>query len=300
MVYDKDGNPLVSPSGGESKYILVGTVLDANSDSDRFVAMKELLDIGKKKMADPEAVISDSEFTHATKGAVCVLPVGHSSMYEKYPFVPLYSKNADTQAVPASVTKVMSLITGMDYLSTVKDVITITSTDPEGGSGAYFSAGDTMTIEELMLAMMLPSSNTAAKAFARVCGEKMLKSVADGTYTDAQCRTEFISQMNKKAAYIGMSDSYFDSPSGASGNIHTTANDLIRLVVEATSYPQICKVWNKKSYTIAVGGTNPRNVQLTSTVQNTAIENSYYIFGGKTGSLTSPRSAALVMVAEPK
>lgn len=295
MVYDVNGNPLVSSS------ILIGAVLDAGSDANRFKAMKQLLDIGKKKLADPNAEISDSEFTYASKGAVCALPVGSPAMYEQYQFDFLYSKNATTQSVPASTTKVMSLITGLDYVESVKEIVTIKSSDVQAGSGNYFSAGDTMTIEELMLAMMLPSSNTAAQAFGRICGEKMLKTVADGSYTDSECMTEFVSKMNAKAAYIGMTNSTFTSASGLLTTTKMTVKDMIQLIVEVCSYDQILKVWGKKSYTIAVGGTNPRNVQLSTTVTDSAIEASYYILGGKTGSLNSgTTAAALVMVAKPK
>lgn len=297
-IYDINGNPLASASTDK---ILVAALLDAGSGENRFLAMKQLLDIGKKKLANPDAVISDSEFTYANKGAVCALPVGSPAMYEQYAFDLLYSQNANTQAVPASTTKVMSLITGLDYVDSVKEVITIKSSDVQSGSGNYFSAGDMMTIEELMLAMMLPSSNTAAQAFARICGEKMLKSVADGTYTDAQCMTEFISKMNAKAAYIGMSNSTFTSASGLATTNKMTVKDMIQMIVEACSYNQILKIWNKKSYTIAVGGTNPRSVQLETTVTDASIENDYYIFGGKTGILGDGSSAAaLIMVAKSK
>jgi D-alanyl-D-alanine carboxypeptidase len=297
-VYDINGNPLTFASTDK---ILVAALLDAGSDSNRFKAMKQLLDIGKKKLADPEAVISDSEFTYASKGAVCALPVGSPAMYEQFQFDLLYSKNATTQSIPASTTKVMSLITGLDYVDNVKEIITVKSSDVQAGSGNYFSAGDTMTIEELMLAMMLPSSNTAAQAFGRICGEKMLKAVADGTYTDSQCITEFVSKMNTKAAYIGMANSTFTSASGLATTNKMTIKDMIQMIVEACTYNQILKVWNKKSYTISVGGTNPRNVQLSTTVTDSAIEASYYILGGKTGSLDSgATAAALVMVAKAK
>lgn len=299
MVFDINGNPLVTVAGGTTN-ILVGAVLDASSDANRFVAMKQLFDIAKKKIDDPAAVISDSEFTAASKGAVCLLPYGDAAMYEKFPFDFLYKKAETTQAVPASVTKVMSFVTGLDYVRNLGEVITIVSSDLEGGSGAYFSAGDTMTLQEVMLSMALPSSNTAAKAWARICGAKMLEAEGDSTYTEAECRTKFIAMMNAKAAYIGMENSTFDTPSGASSNTKSTVSDLVRLTVEACSYPQILKVWNKKSYTISVGGTNPRSVTLTTTVTNTTLENSYYIFGGKTGALTSPLAEALVMVAKPK
>lgn len=293
MIYDIDGTPQ-----GVQGQILVAAILNAGSEAGRFTAMKQILDIGKKKIGFPNATIASSEFTAATKGAVCVLPRGSAGMYEKYPFELLYSKNATVQDIPASTTKVMALITGLDYVKDIKKVITIKSSDVQTGSGNYFSAGDTMTIEELMLSMMLPSSNTAAQAFARICGAAMLEAAGDSTYTDAECKTEFVSKMNAKAAYIGMTNSTFDSPSGLSTNTKMTVKDMVQMVVEACSYPEILKVWNKKSYTIPVGGTNPRSVTLTTTVTDTSIENSYYIFGGKTGSLDSgTTAAALVMVA---
>lgn len=296
MIYDIDGNQLVAD--GASSNILIAAVLDAGSDADRFVAMKELLDIGKKKLANPSAVISDSEFTHATKGAVCVMPLVNTGMYENYSFDMLYSKAATTQAIPASVTKIMSLITGLDYLNTVKDVITIKSSDSLSGSGPTLTDGDTMTMEELMLCMALPSSNTGAQAFARICGAKMLEAAGDTTYTDSECRAEFVSKMNAKAAYIGMNNSTFENASGTSSNNKSTANDLIQMMIEACSYPEILKVWNKKTYTISIGGPNARSLTIETTVTNQAIENSYYIFGGKTGSI--PNGKALVMIAKPK
>ena len=298
MVYDGNGYVI---STAPSDYIMVAALLDAGSDANRFSAMKQLLDIGKKKLNDPSANISDDEFSYASKGAVCVLPVGSPAMYEKYTFPMLYSKAATTQSIPASTTKVMALITGLDYVESVKEVVEIKSSDVQAGSGNYFAAGDTMNIEELMLAMMLPSSNTAAQAFGRICGEKMLKSVAEGTYSDSECMTEFVAKMNTKAMYIGMTNSTFTSASGLQTTTKMTAKDMIQMMVEACSYPEILKVWNKKSYTIHVGGADPRDVTLETTVSNTAIENSYYILGGKTGSLNSgTTAAALVMVARAK
>ena len=298
MIKDINGDWLATFTG---KNILIAALLDAGSEANRFLAMKQLLDIGKKKLANSEAVIADSEFTYASKGAVAILPFGNTAMYEKYPFDLLYSKAETTQSIPASTTKVMSLVTGLDYVDSIKEVITIKSTDIQSGSGNYFAAGDTMTIEELMLAMMLPSSNTAAQAFARICGEKMLESAGDSEYTDSECVTEFISKMNAKASYIGMENSVFTSASGLSSSTKMTVKDMIQLIFEACSYPKILKVWGKKSYTISVGGTNPRSVLLETTVASQAIENDYIILGGKTGSLDSGSTAAsLVMVAQIK
>lgn len=297
MLYDKNGSPVLPIKGR----ILIAAVLGAGSGANRFTAMKELLDIGKKKLANPDAVISADEFSHASYGAVCELPSGEAGMYEKYAFDMLYAKAETTAAVPASTTKVMSLITGLDYVDNLKEVITLTSNDIQSGSGPSFTAGDTMTIEELMLSMMLPSSNTAAQAFARVCGNKMLQTVATGTYTDSECVDEFIAEMNTKAAYIGLTGSTFTTASGLLETTYMTAKDAVQMLIEACSYPEILKVWNKKSYTISVGGTNPRSVSLTTTVADQAIENDYTILGGKTGILgNGSAAAALVMVAKIK
>ncbi len=292
--YDYQGNPL--PQG---KKILIGAVLDAGSGENRFKAMKQLLDIAKKKIQLPDAEIAVSEFTFASKGAVAILPDGPPAMYERHALNLLYSKAATVQSIPASTTKVMSLITGMDFVQSVKERVSIKASDIQSGSGNVFSAGDTLTIEELMLAMTLPSSNTAAQAFARICGAKMLEAAGVTSYTDTECRTAFIAQMNGKAAYIGMTGAEFTSASGLATDNKMTITDMMQMIVEACSYPEICKVWGKKQYTIAVGGSNQRNVLLETTVTDSAIEASYTILGGKTGSLDSgATAAALVMVAE--
>jgi hypothetical protein len=274
-------------------------VLDASNATDRFIAAKQLLDIAVAKENNPEMVVPDSMFTAATKGAVIKLPVS-PAMYQNYSFDAIYSKNGDTATIPASTTKVMSLITGLDYVGNINERITIKSFDISSGSGNNLQSGDIITIRDLMFDMMLPSSNTAAKAFARVCGEKMLKMAdASATPTDQQCYDAFIAQMAVKAAEIGMNDSQFVSASGLSASNQMTANDMIRMVVEACSYPEILKIWNKKEYKISVSGTNARSVTIETSVANQTLEDYYYIFGGKTGSFDDGTNVAnaLVLVA---
>lgn len=290
-VYDINGSPLVS----FSSYKLVGAILDASSEENRFLAMKQLFDIAKEKISNPNYIPGTNDFSYATKGAVCVLPEP-MSFYEQYSLDTLYSKNADVQAVPASTTKVMALITGMPYVSSIKDRVTLVSGDIQTGSGNYFSAGDILTIEDIIFGMMLPSSNTCAMAFAHYVGAKILD---NNSASVSDCVAAFVAEMNKKASLIGCSNSSFNTPSGLSTTNFSTANDMLRIVIEAASFPEINKIWNKKTYVVNVGGTNPRTVNLTTTVQNETLENDYYIFGGKTGHLiTTPEANALVMIAE--
>jgi len=278
-------------ANGKPKY--AGAVLDASSETNRFLAMKELFTIASKKAKNPSYVPNDAEFTYATKGAVCILPQD-PSMYEGYAFDIIYAKAETTVAVPASTTKVLSLITGLPYVESIKDKVTLVSGDIESGSGNYFSAGDILTIEDIMYGMLLPSSNTCAKAFAHYCGAKILGSSSE---TVANCVTAFIAEMNKRAALIGCTGSTFTTPSGLDSNNKSTANDLLRITIDAASFPEINRIWNKKAYSMSVGGTNARTVSLETTVANATLESAFYIFGGKTGHLTGSADA-LVMIAE--
>lgn len=279
--------------------IYVGVVLDATGDSERFLAMKQLYDIAEKVSKNPSYVPSASEFTYATKGIVCRLPKHNAAMYENYPIDILYAKNADVLTAPASTTKVVALVTGMDYVKSVKDKVTLASGDIESGSGNFFNTGDVLTIEDLMLGMMLPSSNTCAKSFAHYVGSIIL---GDNSASVSDCVTAFVNAMNAKAIRLGCANHVFDTPSGLSKTNRTTAADMLKFVVDACSYPEILRVWNKKHIALSVGGTNPRTVNLDTTVANATLEADYYIFGGKTGSLeySDLTAKALVMVAEPK
>lgn len=289
-VYDIGGNVAVIRN-----YKLVGAVMDATSEINRFLAMKQLFDIARKKIADSSYIPDASEFSYATKGAVCICPED-ASMYENYSFNILFGASEAAQSIPASTTKVMALIAGLPYVTSIKEKVTLIAGDIQTGSGNYFSVGDVLTIEDLMYGMMLPSSNTCAMAFARYCGAKI---IGDESASASDCVTAFIAEMNKKAVLIGCIGSAFDSPSGLSTTNKSTVADLIKIAIEACSYPEINKIWGKKTYDISVSGSNPRTVNLTTTVTNSTLESDYYIFGGKTGHLTGSADA-LVMVAEPK
>lgn len=273
-----------------TKPIFCGAVLDAAGGDERFLAMKQLFDIAKKRMADPTYEPSATEFSYASKGAVCILP-DHPEMHQGK-VVPLWSMNGDVQAIPASSTKAISLVTGMDWVSNIKtETITIGSSDIESGSGDYYAAGDILTIEDIMLSMMLPSSNTAAKAFGHYIGKK----IAGDTATAAECKAAFTAAMNARAALVGGTHSEFDSASGLSSTNKSTANDLLKLVVDACAYPEIMRIWGKRSATAHVGGSNPRDVSLSKTC-NATLESAYRVLGWKTGNIGS--NWALVMVAE--
>ena len=282
------------------KPIFVGAVMGVSSTGNRFPAMRQLYTVAQKVLDDPTYQTSDSDLTYASEGAVCVLPNHPTGMYQKYDFDILYSKNGTTQAIPASTTKVMTLVTGLDYITNIGERVTIVSDDIQDGSSSILSIGDVVTVKDLIYAMLLNSSNTSAMAFARTAGEKILISQnGEGIYSATECLSAFVSEMAVKASDLGMTNSVFVSPSGRSESNLTTVIDMLRFTIEACSYPLIQKIWNKKSYTMAVKGENERNVDIVTTVTDAGTESLYYIFGGKTGTLSLQQtSIALVLVAE--
>ena len=182
----------------------------------------------------------------------------------------------------------MSIISGLDYISSVKEQVGIISSDIESGSGITMYAGDVMTIEDILYAMMLVSSNTCAQALGRVVGEKSLRMKGNNSPSAQECRQEFIAIMNAKAASIGMTNSVFTTPSGQEryqNNLSTTA-DLLKMVVEACSYPELLRVWGKDSYTISFGGNNARDVLLERTPFDDEFTDVYEYLGCKSGSLS--------------
>lgn len=149
----------------------VASVRNASSASDRFKEMKKTLDNAKLLLNDRGAVTQD---INAESSAVSLMPLHNPFSYEQYDIPLLFSKNADEPGHPASVTKVMSAILFLDYLHELDEKIVFKSSDLVPGSGSYFKEGDIITLKDALYCMMLPSSNQATHAVARVVGNKML------------------------------------------------------------------------------------------------------------------------------
>lgn len=121
-------------------------------------------------------------------------------------------------------------------------------------------------------------------------GTVLYEGGVDPSYTDAECRTAFMAEVNKKAASIGMSSSTFQRPAGDSGSAQTTAKDMALLTLVASCYKELSECWAKDRYTIVPRGRT--GVTVSTTVYNAMLEADYPIFGGKTGSLGGYRALA--------
>ena len=152
--------------------IIVGAIGGATSRPNRPIAMKELMD-------NVHAILNNgtaSTPTYYTMGCAAELPSGNPASFERKSLPYIYEYDADTQFVPASVTKVLTAITMLDYCDSVYDkIMALNADDLTTGSGQLLVDGDIINFEQALYLMMLPSSGATCRVVARTLGQKMLK-----------------------------------------------------------------------------------------------------------------------------
>src|SRR5690606_9883599 len=148
------------------------------------------------------------------------------------------------------------------------------------GSGNNISIGDTFSLHDAIANMLLPSSNVTATVVARTFGQLLLN---DEGSPEGNAVTRFISEINAKAAAIGMVSSHFNNPHGLPvGGQTTTSRDMSLLLFEAMNYPAILSVWGQTEYEMQITGANARTQQIASSVSMISDSD---ILGGKTGTI---------------
>lgn len=146
-------------------------IMGTSSDTNRFSAMKQLLDAVKVKLEG--GTPSSSAVSLAESACAFRVPMNSSSYKNTANLEVLYEKNADVQKPPMSTTKAMTALLALEYIKDIHQSMEIKAFDlinTSGTSGAIFTSGDVVTLEDLFYAAMLPSSNQAANAIARFAG----------------------------------------------------------------------------------------------------------------------------------
>ncbi len=191
----------------------------------------------------------------------------------------LYSKNADAQRAPASLTKVMTVMLAIEAYNAgqveLNDIVTISNTAyadiSSDGSTAGLLAGEQIEFHDLLYCAMLASANEACNALAEyISGD----------------RDSFVELMNQRAQELGCKNTHFTNTHGMPDDNHySTAYDLYLITANALSYPLFNEIVSAASYTVpATNLSEPR--ELTSTNFLIRPESRYYYeyaSGVKTG-----------------
>ncbi|MGM0301267.1 hypothetical protein IGI66_000859 [Enterococcus sp. AZ048] len=171
---------LVKDKEGE---LYLASVMGASGDTgktDCYEAMKVLVDTAKKKKSDPD--YAPLETYKAKSGSVIVLPRGNPHFYTLCPPESLYEINENQKIPPASMTKMINALIVLDNVHNLNETFQIKAFDISGGSGPRLYEGDVISFWDALHFLFLPSSNTIAKAFSRIVGEKIIQ--ARGGYLE--------------------------------------------------------------------------------------------------------------------
>ena len=127
----------------------------------------------------------------------------------------VYEKNADQIRPPASMTKMMTCILGLENLSPEEKIKISQNAANTEDSFLYLQENEALTAHDLLRGMMLVSDNGGAVAVA----EAVSGNVAN-----------FAKLMNDKAKEIGCEHTNFENPNGLPNDYHvSTARDMAKI-----------------------------------------------------------------------
>ena len=188
------------------------------------------------------------------------------------------------------MTKVMALLVAAEQVDNLEDTVTLTSDiiDPlveEDASRAGFEAGETVTVQDLLYGMALPSGADATEALAiYLAGDE----------------SAFVELMNDKVAELGLKHTHFTNASGLHDEDHySTPEDIAMLMAYAMENPLCSEIMGTYQYTTSQTEQHPEGIPLTSTMYSRIYGNEapgVLVKGGKTG-FTNEAGSCLVSYA---
>lgn len=202
----------------------------------------------------------------------------------------IWEKNIHTKLDPASMTKLLTALIVVENVKLDKKV-TVTSGAYMPETNIDLVAGEVITVENLLYALLLHSANDAANALAiEVAGSV----------------DKFAVMMNEKAKALGCKNSNFVNPSGWQNSKHySTAYDMALITKAALANKTVRKISGTAEYKIpATNKSGERKVVnyngflkgLDTKFGNTKINVKKYdgVFGGKTGNVGNNKNTLAI------
>ncbi len=160
----------------------------------------------------------------------------------------VYEKESETPMVAASLVKMMTCILMLESYQDQLDSISVTSPAyiydilyGKNASTADIRSGETVTLRQLLYAMLLPSGNEAAYMVADYMGGGSIDN--------------FVARMNSTAQKLGCTGTVFTDPCGLDEGNMITARDAYLILRYAMSFDAFVEACGTPSYYM---GENPR------------------------------------------
>lgn len=134
----------------------------------------------------------------------------------------LYEYNSQVARAPASLTKLMTALLVFERAD-LNAVVQIVPEDLTEGATMGLAVGDTVSVNDLLWGLLLPSGNDAASALARHVGGSV---------------GSFVLTMNDRALELGLQQTHFVNPHGLDAEGHvSSAADILTLTQLLWEYP---------------------------------------------------------------
>ena len=233
---------------------------------------------------DAKMQLSEEGKLTDTAKAVIVYELGSDTM--------IYTWNPDEKIYPSSMVKLMTALIALEK-GQLTDRVVVTkralSHVAIGSVSAGLTAGEELTLEDLLYCLMVPSANDAATVIAEHIGGSQ-----DG----------FVKLMNQRAQELGcLSTNYTNAHGLHDSEMYTTARDICRLMDAALENPEFRKMFCTESYTVpATNKSEAREVYTSNYMMSDHTIKKYYdprVTGGKTGA-TDEAGRCLVATSEGK
>jgi len=202
----------------------------------------------------------------------------------------IYAKNVHEKLNPASLTKILTALCALKY-GNPEDVLTATENVYISEAGAVklgIAAGDTMTMDQALHALLLKSANDVAVMIA-----EHISGSVEG----------FAELMNETANSLGATNSHFVNPHGLTDpNHYTTVYDLYLICNEALKYDKIVEIVHTATYTSVYHDSNGGDKNIDVANSNAYIKgeipvpDNVTVVGGKTGT-TNAAGNCLILFA---
>lgn len=166
-------------------------------------------------------------------------------------------RNANEKIVPASMTKVMTVLVAAKHLSAdqLNEVVTMSHEAIDysyagGGSTSGFVEDEEVTVKDLFYGTILPSGGDAAAQLAM--------------YTAGDIDT-FVGMMNDEAAELGLTNTHFTNPVGFHSSEHYSTPYDISIIMMAALDNELCReVLTTKVYNSSGTNINPDGITISN------------------------------------
>lgn len=204
--------------------------------------------------------------------------------------IELYAKDPDARLQVGSIVKIATALVVVQNAGLDEQVVIQESdlVDTAMYSNMNLTAGDTLTVSQLLYGLLIPSGNDGARALARHVGSKLSGSTDPNAATEA-----FVQAMNDYAAQLGLENTRFTVPDGIdTPNSYSCARDVAVLGGELMKNEFLASVVREPGYSFISVGPEQRQYQKDTTNRRL---NQNGVVGVKTG--TTEEAGANVVLA---